>query len=32
MNKTLSNTWLQPGVIGKSNLGPFAHCHLGAPG
>jgi hypothetical protein len=23
MNKTLSNTWLQPGAIGKSNLEPF---------
>jgi hypothetical protein len=23
MNKILSNTWLQPGAIGKSNLEPF---------
>jgi hypothetical protein len=23
MNRTLSNTWLQPGAIGKSNLKPF---------
>jgi hypothetical protein len=23
MNKTLSNTWLQPGANGKSNLEPF---------
>ena len=23
MNKTLSNTWLQPGAIGKSNFEPF---------
>ena len=23
MNKTLINTWLQPGAIGKGNLEPF---------
>ena len=23
MNRTLSNTWLQPGAIGKNDLEPF---------